>query len=152
MIKSLGIREVWPSSSVVNSANASRCCRGHPPWLWRSRWDSQWSQDVHQEVLWDSPPPHKTPYLNASRCFLPRIQFLLDFSALPCIIRATQEYDKITIHHYAFTVSRTWVYSLHRKRMKLLGRWNILWASCCQSTTFPMTVIEDDILLTLLHS
>ena len=52
-------------------------------------------------------------------------QFLLDCSVLPKVIRATQQYDAATIHHHTFTISRTWVYSLHKKRMMLLGRWNI---------------------------
>ena len=51
-------------------------------------------------------------------------QFLLDCSVLPEVIRATQEYDAATVYHHTFTVSRTWVYSLHKKRMMLLGRWN----------------------------
>ena len=53
-------------------------------------------------------------------------QFLLDCSSLPCIIRASQEYDRDSVYHYTFAVTRTWIYSLHRERMKLLGRWKIL--------------------------
>ena len=52
-------------------------------------------------------------------------QFLLDCSVLPRVIRATQEFDTRVIHHHTFNVSRTWVYSLHKRRMTLLGRWNI---------------------------
>ena len=51
-------------------------------------------------------------------------QFLLDCSVLPSVIRATQDYDAATIHHHTFMISRTWVYSLHKRRMTLLGRWN----------------------------
>ena len=51
-------------------------------------------------------------------------QFLLDCSVLPDVIRATQDYDAATIHHHTFMISRTWVYSLHKRRMTLLGRWN----------------------------
>ena len=52
-------------------------------------------------------------------------QFLLDCSTLPDIIRATQEYDANTVYHHCFTVTRTWIYSLHKKRLKILGRWKI---------------------------
>ena len=50
------------------------------------------------------------------------VQFLLDCSALPVVIRAAQN-DK-TILPLLFKVSRTWCYSIHRTRLKLLGRWS----------------------------
>ena len=52
-------------------------------------------------------------------------QFLVDCSTLPDVIRATQEHDANTVHLHCFTVTRTWIYSLHKKRLKLLGRWKI---------------------------
>ena len=52
-------------------------------------------------------------------------QFLLDCSTLPDIIHATQEHDAATVYQHCFAVTRTWVYSLHKKRLKLLGRWKI---------------------------
>ena len=49
-------------------------------------------------------------------------QFLLDCSTLPNIIRATQEHDATN----GFNVTRTWVYTIHKKRLKLLVRWKII--------------------------
>ena len=51
------------------------------------------------------------------------IQFLLDCSVLPCVILATQLHGNIVLEHL-FSVSRTWIYCLHRDRLKLLGRWH----------------------------
>ena len=51
------------------------------------------------------------------------IQFLLDCSVLPEVISLVQQEGKM-IHSYLFDISRTWVYSLHKQRLKLLGRWN----------------------------
>ena len=46
-------------------------------------------------------------------------EFLIDCSTLPSVINLVQQevLDKF------FLVSRTWVYVLHRERLKLLGRW-----------------------------
>ena len=55
------------------------------------------------------------------------IQFLLDCSCLPEVILAAQEYGDGVLAHL-FRISRTWVYSLHRTRLKKLGRWNFLWS------------------------
>ena len=50
------------------------------------------------------------------------IQFLLDCSTLPEIIALVQIHgDKLL--HQLFKVTRTWCYSIHRDRLKLLGRW-----------------------------
>ena len=51
-------------------------------------------------------------------------QFLLDCSVLPAVIRAVQEEGNDVLHHL-FTVTRTWVYTLHKERLKKLGRWNL---------------------------
>ena len=51
-------------------------------------------------------------------------QFLIDCSTIPAVILATQTQGPKVLHHL-FHVTRTWVYSLHRERMKLLGRWNM---------------------------
>ena len=51
-------------------------------------------------------------------------QFLLDCSCLPTVINATQENGPDVLHHL-FHVTRTWVYTIHKERLKLLGRWNI---------------------------
>lgn len=50
-------------------------------------------------------------------------QFLLDCSVLPEVMRATQLFGEDVLHH-AFNITRRWVYSLHKTRMKILGRWN----------------------------
>ena len=52
-------------------------------------------------------------------------QFLLDCSPLQPVIQATQKHGQEVLHHL-FRVSRTWVYTLHKARMKILGRWNIV--------------------------
>ena len=50
-------------------------------------------------------------------------QFLLDCSTLPDVISATQLLgDDVLIH--LFKISRTWCFTLHRERLKILGRWN----------------------------
>ena len=49
------------------------------------------------------------------------MQFLIDCSVLPLVISARQTYGPI-IHHHLFRISRTWCRSLHRDRMKALGR------------------------------
>ena len=51
------------------------------------------------------------------------VQFLLDCSVIPQVISLRQKHGDIVLHHL-FKVSRTWCYSLHRERLKLLGRWN----------------------------
>ena len=49
------------------------------------------------------------------------VQFLLDPSAVPEIIAATQNIPEIL--PLFFRVTATWCYSLHRTRLKLLGMW-----------------------------
>ena len=51
-----------------------------------------------------------------------KVQFLLDCSVIPTVIRASQ--DDNSILTLLFKVTRTWCYSMHRTRLKLLGRWN----------------------------
>ena len=51
-------------------------------------------------------------------------QFLLDCSTIPEVIRLVQEQGKAYQSHL-FKVTRTWCYSLHRERLKILGRWHI---------------------------
>jgi hypothetical protein len=53
------------------------------------------------------------------------LQFLLDPSVIPQVIKSTQTHGPDTLLHL-FHITRTWVYTLHRTRLKLLGRWNIL--------------------------
>ena len=50
-------------------------------------------------------------------------QFLLDCSSIPSVILAVQNQGSGILNHL-FHITRTWVYTLHKERMKLLGRWN----------------------------
>ena len=52
-------------------------------------------------------------------------QFLVDCSPLPEVIEVVQVYGAEALHHL-FRVTRTWCYSLHRERLKLLGIWQLL--------------------------
>ena len=51
-------------------------------------------------------------------------QFLLDCSSIPEVIRLVQEHGKEYLTHL-FKVTRTWCYSMHRERLKILGRWHL---------------------------
>ena len=51
------------------------------------------------------------------------VQFMLDCSVLPMVISTYQKHGS-TIHEDLFHISRTWCRSLHRDRLKLLGRHN----------------------------
>ena len=50
-------------------------------------------------------------------------QFLLDCSPLPSVVSAVQLHGGELLSHL-FQITRTWVYTLHKERMKMLGRWN----------------------------
>ena len=50
-------------------------------------------------------------------------QFLLDCSTLPEVIRSVQQNGSTVLSHL-FNITRIWCYSIHRERLKLLGRWN----------------------------
>ena len=52
-------------------------------------------------------------------------QFLVDCSTIPDVIHATQIHGRDILFHL-FNITRTWVYTLHKERMKLLGRWNCI--------------------------
>ena len=49
-------------------------------------------------------------------------QFLLDPSVIPAVIRLSQLLGR-NIFDHLFYISRTWVYALHRERLKQLGLW-----------------------------
>ena len=51
------------------------------------------------------------------------VDFLLDCSSLPGVIAGVQQHGQAVLHHL-FRVTRTWVYVLHRERLRILGRWN----------------------------
>ena len=74
--------------------------------------------------MMDSLPIHTKAlvqkYCNLSSPFL--CQFLLDCSSLPDVISTSQEHGNDVLLHL-FRVARTWVYSLHRERLKLRDRW-----------------------------
>ena len=55
-----------------------------------------------------------------------KTQFLLDCSTLPEVIHLRQLHG-FTILHELFHLTRTWCYSLHRDRLKILGRWSPIW-------------------------
>ena len=50
------------------------------------------------------------------------IQFLLDCSVIPQVISLAQVHGE-DVYNQFFKVSRTWCYSLHRERLRILGRW-----------------------------
>ena len=49
-------------------------------------------------------------------------QFLIDCSSIPEVITLSQKYGQTSLNQL-FKVTRTWCYSLHRERLKALGRW-----------------------------
>ena len=51
------------------------------------------------------------------------LQFIIDCSVLPSVIRASQSFGE-SILQKLFYLTRTWCWSVHKQRMKLLGRWN----------------------------
>ena len=51
------------------------------------------------------------------------MQFLLDPSCLPAVINLQQAYGTHLLHHL-FKTTRNWCYSIHRRRMDLLGLFN----------------------------
>ena len=50
------------------------------------------------------------------------VQFILDCSVLPQVISATQAHGS-EIMHILFHLTRSWCFSIHKQRMKNLGRW-----------------------------
>ena len=50
------------------------------------------------------------------------LQFLIDCSVIPQVITLCTDHGQVALHHM-FKVSCTWCYSLHRERLKILGRW-----------------------------
>ena len=49
-------------------------------------------------------------------------QFLIDCSSIPEVIILSQKYGQDSLYQL-FKVTRTWCCSLHRERLKVLGRW-----------------------------
>ena len=52
------------------------------------------------------------------------LQFILDCSVMPEVIKAVQTTDDDDVLNELFYLTRTWCFSVHRERMKMLGRWN----------------------------
>ena len=52
------------------------------------------------------------------------LQFIIDCSVLPSVIRAVQAHGPGILDDL-FYLTRTWCFSVHRQRMKMLGRWNL---------------------------
>ena len=50
-------------------------------------------------------------------------QFLLDCSVLPKLQVFDNKKHRAEIFNHLFHITRTWVYSLHKERLKILGRW-----------------------------
>ena len=50
------------------------------------------------------------------------MQFLIDCSVLPMVILAHQKHGT-TVHAHLFRITRTWCKSLHRHRLRALGRY-----------------------------
>ena len=50
------------------------------------------------------------------------VQFVLDCSVLPSVVEASRA--DASVLPLLFKITRTWCYSLHRTRLKLLGRWS----------------------------
>ena len=53
-----------------------------------------------------------------------KVQLILDPSVLPKVI-STKQVEGPHIYDEIFHFSRSWCYSIHKKRLKLLGRWKI---------------------------
>ena len=51
------------------------------------------------------------------------VQFLVDCSVLPSVVKATQENGHVILKEL-FYLTRSWCFSIHKQRMKILGRWN----------------------------
>ena len=51
------------------------------------------------------------------------LQFIIDCSVLPPVINAVQAHGHGILEDL-FYLTRTWCFSVHRQRMKMLGRWN----------------------------
>ena len=54
------------------------------------------------------------------------VQFLLDCSSIPEVIQACQLHGAALLCPL-FRIARTWCYSIHKARLKILGRWSNNW-------------------------
>ena len=51
------------------------------------------------------------------------VQFIIDCSVLPSVVRATQSHGEDILNEL-FYLTRSWCFAVHKQRMKMLGRWN----------------------------
>ena len=72
----------------------------------------------------------KTLIKNSFQTTTTSIQLLLDPSVLPNTIRLKQSKEPLILQHL-FKFSRSWCYSIHKTRLKLLGRWQNWQTPCC---------------------
>ena len=49
--------------------------------------------------------------------------FLLDCTSNPLVICLVQKYGRDPIYNSLFDITRTWIFVLHRERLKLRGQW-----------------------------
>ena len=78
-----------------------------------------------QEKTEDNPALHDTiKQIMASSSIKNVVQFLLDPSVVPPIISAVQQ--ELFALDDVFAVKRTYCYALHRRRLQLIGRFQIL--------------------------
>ena len=75
------------------------------------------------DYIYDKPEiqPIVAKYLSESKFEF--CQFLVDCSVQSLVISSYQLYGK-PIHDHLFYITRTWCYSLHRERLRQLGRFN----------------------------
>ena len=64
------------------------------------------------------------------------MQLLLDPSVLPDVIAASQIHGECIVSDL-FYCGRNWCFSIHRERMKRLGKWNFRWITSRKITTEP---------------
>ena len=102
-------QEVETIDHVLLNCQAYNECKGRLYSLWLS---SQ-NQIVYQLVL---------EAFSSTQEYL--LQFILDCSVLPSVIKATQTQQGKEILSELFYLTRTWCFSVHKQRMKMIGRWN----------------------------
>ena len=82
----------------------------------KSRLYSLWLSTPNKDVL-----SLVLEALSSEKSYL--LQFILDCSVLPSVRRAVQVNGPQLLTEL-FYLTRSWCFSVHRQRMKMLGRWN----------------------------
>ena len=82
------------------------------------------SDFTYSYVLDNNLPPEIGTIITS--CCIPSypqfVSFLIDCSAFPCVISVVQAHGAESLSHF-FAVSRTWIYTLHKERLKMRGEW-----------------------------